>query len=759
MNLTSFLQELRRVGVTLECDAGALKVHGPKGALTLELRSALASHKQALLAWLDAASADGGTGLPLCEPDVSALYEPFPLADLQLGFYMSDDPYFEFHVRPHYYSERNLVDFQVNRYEAAWNKMLRRHHREIITVRSEGDLVTVKDPAPLRAQVYDLRDRSIEEVERALSEVRQQMMRSELPLDRWPWVDLRVSIWRDGPVERARVHYNHNNFFSDGYGTARMFQEIDRYYQQPDLALPELSLSFRDATIALDRLAHSGQGIAARRYWEDRLPNLPGPPELPTRAGMNRRCRSRLNRREMFINAAQWRGFKENARSSGLTPSSAIFAVYAELLAAWSNSSHFVLSNMMTRRLNIHQEIREILGNFASLYPLEIDLRGDDTFAERARRVQEQVIRDFQHRAWGGMQVMQALNRQEGGFGRAAIPFVIGSGLFMEGFARSDFSCLETSQVMLDHQFWEMADGSCYYVWDLLEEFFPPGMIDDMCEAYKCLVARLAEDVGCWQVKRLDVTPALHLAERSAMHSPSRPVTDLRLGDFLDIGAAAYPDELVLVTPGATLTYRQLAENSNRLAGALRQAGVARGQIVAVVADRGPAMFAAVHAVLRLGAAYVPIDPLLPDERRAYMLENSGAAHVIAEESYARRLNWPAGVAVLTPDMGEAHVGAWDTERGWITDLAYVIYTSGSTGRPKGVMIDNRGAVNTILDVNQRFGIGRGDRIFGVSSFGFDLSVYDIFGTVAAGATVVYPNPAHALNPAHWIDQIGRAHV
>ncbi|MEO0768565.1 MAG: amino acid adenylation domain-containing protein, partial [Cyanobacteria bacterium J06649_4] len=84
------------------------------------------------------------------------------------------------------------------------------------------------------------------------------------------------------------------------------------------------------------------------------------------------------------------------------------------------------------------------------------------------------------------------------------------------------------------------------------------------------------------------------------------------------------------------------------------------------------------------------------------------------------------------------------------TDLAYVIYTSGSTGTPKGVMIDHRGAVNTILDINQRFQVTPSDRVFALSSLSFDLSVYDIFGTLAAGATIVMPAAQQTKNPTHW---------
>src|SRR5262249_41707622 len=93
------------------------------------------------------------------------------------------------------------------------------------------------------------------------------------------------------------------------------------------------------------------------------------------------------------------------------------------------------------------------------------------------------------------------------------------------------------------------------------------------------------------------------------------------------------------------------------------------------------------------------------------------------------------------------------------TDLAYVIFTSGSTGTPKGVMIDHRAAVNTIVHVNRVFGVGPDDKVLAVSDLTFDLSVYDIFGLLAAGGTIVIPDAGLARDPNHWEDLITRRGV
>jgi amino acid adenylation domain-containing protein len=401
----------------------------------------------------------------------------------------------------------------------------------------------------------------------------------------------------------------------------------------------------------------------------------------------------------------------------------------------------------------------KILGNFASLYPLEVDLRGDGSFVDRTRRLQQQILRDSDHKQWGGMQVMQAFNRLKGEFGTVPCPYVVGSGLFMGGYKKADFSCLETSQTIMDHQFWELADGRYYYVWDLLEEFFPSGLIDSMWRAFDALLRTLAADRDYWQHK------ALLLASPPEIETPAgaddMPVPAGLLHRGLSPAAARTPDKPVLQTPAGDMTYRELDAMSNAVAMQLNRLQVRANELVAIMMERNASLLAAAVGILKAGAAYVPIDIGLPAERVAYLLDNTGARVVLTQKHHQTSIGRAnSHVTVIAVDDLEPEDGAGlqqaDVSQ---TDLAYVIYTSGSTGQPKGVMIEHSAALNTVVDVNRRFGIGIDDKVFGVSSFSFDLSVYDVFGVLEAGATLVYPSPAAAYNPAHWLDVMKSAEV
>ena len=221
------------------------------------------------------------------------------------------------------------------------------------------------------------------------------------------------------------------------------------------------------------------------------------------------------------------------------------------------------------------------------------------------------------------------------------------------------------------------------------------------------------------------------------------------------------PEDVAVVGANRAFTYGELDEYATRIASWLRKRGARPNSLVAVVMEKGWEQVAAVLGILRSGAAYLPVDASLPTERLCYLLDHGHIALVLTQLVVDGRVPWPDAVERLCvdADIPNDSAGSNDTGLHGPEDLAYVIYTSGSTGFPKGVMIDHRGAVNTVLDVNRRFGIGPGDRVLALSSLSFDLSVYDIFGLLAAGGTIVLPDAATGQDPARWAELLHREQI
>ncbi|HXA51216.1 MAG TPA: amino acid adenylation domain-containing protein, partial [Candidatus Acidoferrum sp.] len=348
--------------------------------------------------------------------------------------------------------------------------------------------------------------------------------------------------------------------------------------------------------------------------------------------------------------------------------------------------------------------------------------------------------------------VLQEISRAHAGEGTRVMPIVFTSLLGHRNsqdraasptawLGEEVFSISQTPQVWLDHHVFE-EEGRLHFNWDAVEELFPAGAFDDMMAAFGALLARLADHDEAWKQVALELAP-----ERK-----SKGVTAPRSEGLLQSGFEASvrrnPRQLAIASSRRNLTYQELQDAAASVARRLRELGVERNTLVAVVMEKGWEQVAAVLGILQAGAAYLPIDAALPEERRRYLLEH-GQVRVTVTQSWLAEREMPNGMESAPLELAPCSAD----------DLAYVIYTSGSTGEPKGVMIDHRGAVNTIDDINRRFAVGPEDRVLALSSLSFDLSVYDIFGILAAGGTIVIPDADSAKDPARWLECIQRERV
>ena len=277
----------------------------------------------------------------------------------------------------------------------------------------------------------------------------------------------------------------------------------------------------------------------------------------------------------------------------------------------------------------------------------------------------------------------------------------------------------QTSQVYLDNQVME-TDGELRVNWDYVDDLFERDSIDFMFEQYISMLESLANGNDTYG-------PELEEKDRKLLekyNSTEEELPILSLHGLFTEQARRRPLNTAVISQSGSLTYEELDCRSNHTAGYLKEKGIGRNDFVGVIAERSPEAIAAIIGILKAGAAYIPIDPAYPEERKKYILENSGCKMVLEPGSYT------AG------DMSSCTRGDI-REKAQPEDAAYVIYTSGSTGRPKGVLITHKQACNTIVDINRKFNVNETDKIIGLSSMCFDLSVYDIFGALGAGAALV----------------------
>ncbi|HEX4499521.1 MAG TPA: amino acid adenylation domain-containing protein [Thermoanaerobaculia bacterium] len=365
-----------------------------------------------------------------------------------------------------------------------------------------------------------------------------------------------------------------------------------------------------------------------------------------------------------------------------------------------------------------------------------------------------------------GVRVLRELAQSRGTRQGPLVPVVFTStlGLADSGEAaevagpelRTVYSISQTPQVWLDHQIAEQSKALSY-TWDAVDELFPPGMLDAMLDAYRGLLERLAASAEAWEVSP-SLVPATQLQRRAT--ESAGPASGALLHQLFLNQATDHPERPAVLSNRRSFTYGELRRRATRLAGRLRELGARPNTLVAVAMEKGWEQVVAVLAILEAGAAYLPVDPGLPAERFLHLLERGEVALTLTQPWLIGTLPWPAGVQPLAVEDEPAgdHLPPLASVQ-QPGDLAYVIFTSGSTGLPKGVMIDHQGAVNTVLDVNERFGVGPADRALALSSLSFDLSVWDVFGLLAAGGALVIPDAGTSRNPAHWEELMRREGV
>ena len=697
-------------------------------------------------------------------------YEAFPLTDIQQAYWVGRSSSFELgNVATHSYSEFEFTQLDTERFNQAFHQLVERHEMLRAIVTSEGEQRILKNVPEHPIPVHDLRNKSAREREDALMQIRNRLSHQVLPLDQWPLFEIAISQIDE---ERSLVHLSMDALICDAWSRRILGSELLHLYRTPEIALPGLELSFRDYVMAETELRQQPVYKQSQDYWLNRLAELPPAPELPLAKSPGSLSHPNFVRLRSRLEPEAWQRLKTNASRRGLTPSGIICAAYAELLGMWNKNSEFTINLTLFNRLPLHPQVNEIIGDFTSLVLLGIQGKRAPVFESRARQVQQQLWDDLDHRYFSGVKVLRELNRKQGGSGQTLMPIVLTSALFGGASGNDEkvhawqkdmaYGISQTPQVYLDHGVSEQG-GALVITWDYIEELFPAGMMKAMFAGYERMLRALAEEEGNWSKERLDgLLLGEQLEERAAINATGTAIPEGLLHEGFLKRAEERPEATAVVSGRRRISYSQLLQEANHVAVQLQELGVESNELVAVVMEKGWEQIVGVLGILQSGGAYLPIEAGLPQARREQLLEQGGARVVLTQGWLADKLEWSEAVKVIRVEEQGEREGREEIAirpRQKATDLAYVIFTSGSTGVPKGVMIDHRAALNTVVDINERFGVGSTDRVLGLSSLSFDLSVYDVFGVLGAGGTLVLPGAEARRDPQEWLELLEREQV
>jgi amino acid adenylation domain-containing protein/non-ribosomal peptide synthase protein (TIGR01720 family) len=550
---------------------------------------------------------------------------------------------------------------------------------------------------------------------------------------------LRATLLRLGPG-RHRLALTCHHILADGWSGPLLLRDLLALTTGTELPPP---VPYEQHLRWLSRRDDS----AARAAWQMALDGL----EEPTLVHSGSAA-SGLDRADVELDP-QMADVATAARWLGVTTSTLVQTAWGLLLGTLTGQDDVVFGATVSGRSPELDGIESMVGLFINTVPARVRWRPDETLADVARRVQDTQVDLLDHhhlslasiqRAAGLGDLFDTLVVVENTPLDADAVLAAGAGLTVDGVEVHDGTHYPLSLIVAP-----APDGLRLRIdrtVDLPGDITAAQLARWLTRLLTALASDAADAAGTL-VGRVSVVDA---AERRTVveswSSTRRVVPQGTLAGRLRGQIAATPEAEAVRFEGEALSYAELGAWADAVAGWLHEQSVGRGAVVALDLPRSLELGAALVGVLTAGAAYLPLDPDLPAQRRSLMVDDAAAA-VVLDHGTVRRLRPPAG-ARPAPWPGASN-GNGSSTVPHPDDVAYVLYTSGSTGRPKGVAVTHRAIVNRLAWMQSALGLAPGDRVLQKTPTGFDVSVWELFWPLCEGATLVFATPDGHRDPAY----------
>jgi amino acid adenylation domain-containing protein len=548
-----------------------------------------------------------------------------------------------------------------------------------------------------------------------------------------------------------------HHLVADGWSIALLLQELGTLYSafvqgQPD-PLPPLSLHYPDYALWQRRWIDGPLLQRQLAFWRDHLRAAPALLELPTDRPRPAEQDYAGDALPVRLDAALTQALIALSQRHGTTLFMTVLAAWGVLLARLSAQQQVVIGTPIAQRTRAETEA--LIGLFVNTQALHLDLRAQPTVAELLAQVRATALAAQEHQDLPFEQLIEALQPARS----LAHPPVFQVMFTWQNTPQIELALPDLySQVLhgpahdakYDLDLDLRQDGPCIAgSLRFATALFDAATIQRQLDSLVVLLEHMAHDDQA-RVTRLALLPHPQRQQLQTFNAGDTAATDPRcLQHWFAQQVAATPDAIALICGDTALSYQQLDRQANQLAHRLRALGARPDSCVALCLQRGIAQMVAVLAVLKAGAAYLPLEPGQPRERLALVLAGARPALVIVDA--ADNAGWEDDPAtpVLSIAAAQAAALAHADHPPLLyphpQQLAYVIYTSGSSGQPKGVMVSHQSVVARLHALIDTYGLSAQDRVLQFATLSFDASVEEVFGALCSGATLV-------LRDDSWLD-------
>lgn len=674
-------------------------------------------------------------------------YEPFELTDMQQSYLIGRSGAFKLgDYSSHCYFEMDCDILDRDRLENSWNEVIKIHDMMRAVVCDDNLHQRVLEEVPhYEIKKIDLTELSGDALEESLLKIRHELEHQTFDLYKWPAYDIRYAEFGS----RSRIFISFDNLFFDGWSMFYIFRQWKALYEDPDVRIDKADITFKEYVLSLNENRKGESYEKDLEYWKNKLDNISGAPELPVNKESSVGTFKRFS---THLKPEKWEALKNKIRNYSLTEPVFLMSLYAEVIARYSRDKKFSINLTRFNRIPFSEKVDQVVGDFTTLTILSLDLTTGQSFEERAKEIQKVLWSDISHSSVSGVHVERMLNKNKQSDVVMPVVFTSGIGLTEDRttgensyLGKLGYGLSQTPQVWLDMQVYNDATG-LYVSLDAVEELFPQNMVADMFSEYERLLNVLSKDETLWNKETGSIVESSDRSMIEAINATQCRLDKRTLVDGIKDIAVQNPEKVAVVHKGTTYSYQYVYDKAKIIAQNLVKEGVGANTPVAILMHKSPEQIIAALGIMMAKGAYLPLNAYHPVSRNKRILELANVKLIMTgagseSDEYASdfdiiNINQLDTVDVELPMISE------DT-------LAYIIYTSGTTGEPKGVAITHGGAMNTIIDINNRIKAEENDATIALSQMNFDLSVYDIFGMLEVGGCIVIPEADRAIEPSY----------